>query len=272
MSLQRLQNLFAQKNNDLLSIYLTAGYPTIDAMPQLIRLLSEHSVDFIEAGMPFSDPLADGTTIQNSSSKALQNGMTLSLYFEQIQQARLHTDLPILFMGYFNQLLKYGVEPFLHKCVQTGIDALILPDLPPEVYEKKYQKLFEKYDLGISFLITPQTSLQRIQYIDRLSSAFIYVVSASSTTGKTGAFTPEQIDYLKRIQKIKTIHPKITGFGIDNAEKFQIVNTYTNGAIIGSAFIKAIAEPSEYQQNAVRFIQKIKGNMPEKDADFSEKV
>jgi len=254
--INRLQNLFKNKSGDILSIYLTAGYPELNAMPELIPLLAENGVDFIEAGMPYSDPLADGKTIQHSSSVALQNGMNLNLYFSQIRQVRAQTEIPLLFMGYFNQVLKYGIDAFLQECVDSGIDALILPDLTPEIYQNYYRKTFEKYDLGMSFLISPTTSDERIALIDELTTAFIYVVSASSTTGKTDDFSPEQIRYFKRIQAINTRNPKVIGFGINTAEKYRIANTYADGAIIGSAFIKAVAG-KDYRKNAVEFVKKI---------------
>ena len=256
--MNRLQKLFKHKSgSDLLSIYVTAGYPKLDAMPELIPLLAENGVDFIEAGMPYSDPLADGKTIQHSSSLALQNGMNLELYFRQIKQVRRQTNIPILFMGYFNQVLKFGVDKFLQACTDAGIDGVILPDLPPEIYQKSYRDIFEKYDLGMSFLISPTTADERIRLIDSLTSAFIYVVSASSTTGKTEDFTEEQIAYFKRIRDFATQNPKVIGFGIDKPQKYRIANTYADGAIIGSAFIKAIAG-EDYRKNAVEFVHRIK--------------
>ncbi len=254
--MSRLQKLFNNKQN-LLSIYLTAGYPQRNAMLELIPLLAKNGVDFIEAGMPYSDPLADGKTIQHSSSIALKNGMNLELYFKQIKQVRYKTDIPILFMGYFNQVLKYGIESFLQQCSDSGIEALIIPDLTPEIYQKYYQKIFKKYDLGLSFLITPTTSDERIALIDSLTTAFIYVVSISGTTGKTDDFSAKQIAYFKRIKKLTTRNPKMIGFGIDTASKYRIVNTYADGAIIGSAFIKAISD-NDYKQKAVDFVRKIK--------------
>ena len=257
MGTQRLHQLFRNKNKDLLSIYITAGYPEKDAMPKLIKLLAEKGVDFIEAGMPYSDPLADGPTIQYSSSVALKNGMNLATYFKQIAKIRTEVDVPILFMGYFNQILKTGIEKFLQQCKTAGIDGLIIPDLSPEIYQNRYQDIFNKYDLGFVFLISPTTSDERIKLIDELSSGFIYVVSSSATTGKTEGFGDKHTQYFKRIKSMNLKNPTMIGFGIDSADKYQTACRYANGAIIGSAFIKVLDEPN-YLESAERFLDKIR--------------
>ncbi len=257
MGTQRLQQLFRHKKENLLSIYITAGYPEKDAMPKLIKLLADKGVDFIEAGMPYSDPLADGPTIQHSSSVALQNGMNLSLYFKQIAQVRQEVDFPILFMGYFNQILKTGIEKFLQQCETAGIDGLIIPDLSPEIYQSRYRNIFKKYDLGLVFLISPTTSDKRIQLIDALSSGFIYVVSSSATTGKTGGFGQEHLQYFEKIKTVPLKNPTMIGFGIDSADKYKTACRYANGAIIGSAFIKALNHEN-YLKSASDFVKKIK--------------
>lgn len=253
----RLSNIFTDKTKPLLSIYLSAGYPKLDSMPKLIENLEGNNVDFIEAGMPYSDPLADGTTIQESSSIALKNGIDLSLYFKQIKSVRAKTKLPILFMGYFNQILKTGIEKFLQLCVDSGIDGLIVPDMPPKIYQEYYQKTFERYDLAVIFLISPTTSEKRIKLIDALSSGFIYIVSSSSTTGKTTGFGKEHLNYFEKIAKLSLNTPTVIGFGIDTKDKFELANKYANGAIIGSAFIKAIADANNYLANSTKFIQTI---------------
>ncbi len=258
MGKQRLQKVFKNPKKNILSIYLSAGYPQLDAMTKLIPLLADKGVDFIEAGMPYSDPLADGPTIQKSSSIALKNGMNLQTYFEQIKQVRSQVDLPIIFMGYFNQVLKTGITKFLDLCVSSGIDGLILPDITPEIYEAQYKSIFESYDLAMIFLVSPTTSPERIKKIDALTSGFVYIVSSSSTTGKEGVFGPEQIAYFKRIQAMNLHNPEVIGFGIDRREKFQLANQYANGAIIGSAFIKAIENPERYLKEAESFIRTIK--------------
>lgn len=257
MSNNRLKKIFQKKSKNLLSIYITAGYPKIDAMPKLAGVLARGGVDFIEAGMPYSDPLADGPTIQHSSSVALQNGIHLDLYFQQIKQIKEETDLPLVFMGYFNQILKTGIQNFLEKSTDAGIDALIIPDLTPEIYLAKYQSVFEAYNLPLVFLISPTTPLERIQLIDKISKAFIYVVSSSATTGKKGQFGSQEKAYFQRIAGLDLKNPTMIGFGIDSAEKYQMACKYANGAIIGSAFIKSL-HGEDYLKNAETFIEKVK--------------
>ena len=258
MGLKRIENIF-KTEKDILSIYLTAGYPKLHSMPELVVALAYSGVDFIELGMPFSDPLADGKTIQYSSSIALKNGMTLNEYFSQVADIRQKTEIPLIFMGYFNQMLRYGVQEFLNKCIESGIDGLIVPDLPPEIYEKKYKKIFDEYDLALSFLVTPTTDESRIKYLDDLSSGFVYLVSTSSTTGKADAFSDEQINYFKRIKKLNLKNPLVIGFGISNRDKLLIANKYADGAIIGSAFIKALKSTEDYHKVPEIFVNKILG-------------
>jgi len=257
MGKERLEKLFSKNKQEVLSIYITSGYPKLDSMPRLIDTLAKSGVDFIEVGMPYSDPLADGDTIQYSSSIALKNGIDLDKYFNQVKEIRDKVQIPLLFMGYFNQMLRFGVEFFLKTCVINGIDGLIVPDMPPEIYKQNYKNIFEKYNLSMSFLVTPTTSDERIRMIDELSSGFVYVVSSSSTTGKIDTFSQEQIDYFQRIKKLKLKNPTIVGFGISNREKFLLSNKYTNGAIIGSAFIKAIKNKENYLEETKSFISKI---------------
>ncbi len=257
MKTNRLTELFQNKQKDILSIYLSAGYPQLDAMPKLAKVLEESGVDFIEAGMPYSDPLADGPTIQHSSSVALQNGMTLDLYFDQIKQIHQETGLPVVFMGYFNQILKTGIDTFLQKSLSAGIDALIIPDLSPEIYQAKYQAVFEKFGLPLVFLISPTTSETRIKLIDRLSRAFVYVVSGSATTGKKGVFGSREQAYFKKIAGLNLKNPTMIGFAIDSTAKYQMACRYANGAIIGSAFIKYL-NTVDYLQAAKDFVKEIK--------------
>jgi tryptophan synthase alpha chain len=231
-----------QENKKLLSIYFTAGYPKIeDTMPTL-EALQENGVDMVEIGLPFSDPLADGPTIQESSTRALKNGMTTAKLFEQLKNVRKTIDIPLIIMGYFNPVLQYGVDKFCAKCKEIGIDGIILPDLPLAEYELHYKDIFEKYDLKFIFLITPQTSDARIKQIDEASDAFIYMVSSASTTGGTGGFGSVQNDYFERIASLKLKNPQIVGFGIKDNETFTAATKNAKGAIIGSAFIKHITE------------------------------
>lgn len=227
-----------KENKKLLSIYFTAGYPNIDDTINVIQNLEKSGVDLIEIGLPFSDPLADGPTIQASSTQALKNGMTSELLFNQLKDIRKSVSIPLIIMGYFNPMLQYGVEAFCEKCQEVGIDGLIIPDLPVDVYHSEYKATFEKYGLINIFLITPQTSDERIRYIDSVSSGFIYMVSSASVTGGQSGFGNVQTGYFKRISKMNLNNPQIVGFGISNNETFTQATTHAKGAIIGSAFIK----------------------------------
>jgi len=231
-----------QEDKKLLSIYFTAGYPKIEDTVTIIQNLEKSGVDLIEIGLPFSDPLADGPTIQASSTQALKNGMTTKLLFEQIKDIRKTVNIPLIIMGYFNPMLQYGVENFCKKCQEVGIDGLIIPDLPVDEYHDKYQSIFEKYGLISVFLITPQTSNERIQFIDSISNGFIYMVSSASVTGSQSGFGSEQTDYFKRIADMNLNNPQIVGFGISDNKTFTQAAKHTNGAIIGSAFIKHLTE------------------------------
>ncbi len=229
-----------QQDKKLLSIYFTAGFPALEDTVPVIKELENSGVDMIEIGLPFSDPLADGPTIQESSTEALHNGMTTQKLFDQLAGIREHVSIPLIIMGYFNPLLQYGVEAFCAQCQEIGIDGLILPDLPLAEYQEHYQSTFEKYGLINVFLITPQTSKERIQQIDAASNGFIYMVSSASTTGAKDGFGDVQTEYFNRIASMQLKNPQIVGFGISNAATFQTATTKAHGAIIGSAFIKTL--------------------------------
>ena len=229
-------------DHKLLSIYFTAGFPNIDDTEKIIIDLEKSGVDFIEIGLPFSDPLADGPTIQESSTKALKNGMTTEKLFHQLQNIRDKVKIPLIIMGYFNPILQYGVEEFCKKCQECGIDGLIIPDLPVNIYNENYKELFGKYGLINVFLITPQTPDERIKFIDSVSEGFIYMVSSASVTGSTSGFGEETSKYFKRIDDLQLKNPQIVGFGIKDKETFDQATKYSKGAIIGSAFIKYINE------------------------------
>lgn len=231
-----------KKEGPLLSIYFTAGYPNLEDTLPVLRRLQQNGVDMIEIGLPFSDPLADGPTIQESSMAALRNGMTTKRLFDQLRDVRTEIHLPLILMGYFNPVLQYGVEEFCKQCSEVGIDGLILPDLPLEIYEKEYRTIFENYGLKMVFLITPQTSATRIRTIDATSDAFIYMVSSASTTGAREGFDSSAEAYFRRISDMKLKNPQIVGFGISNAQTFNQATKYAKGAIIGSAFIKTLSE------------------------------
>ncbi|NND64057.1 MAG: tryptophan synthase subunit alpha [Flavobacteriaceae bacterium] len=245
-----------KEDKKLLSIYFTAGYPNVNDTVQIISELEKSGVDMIEIGLPFSDPLADGPTIQESSTKALKNGMTTDLLFDQLKDIRKSVSVPLIIMGYFNPVLQYGVEEFCSKCAEIGIDGLILPDLPLAEYENHYRPTFEKYGLLNMFLITPQTSTERIHEIDKASKGFIYMVSSASTTGAKSGFGMEQQEYFKRISGLNLNNPQIVGFGISNSETFEAATQFSKGAIIGSAFIKMLT--SEGISGIFNFIRSIR--------------
>ena len=256
--MNRINKLFKEKKNRILSIYFTAGYPSLDDTLAIVRHLEEAGADMIEIGIPFSDPVADGHTIQESNQVALDNGMTLKLLFEQLEILREQVQIPVILMGYINPVLQYGMEAFCKKCAKIGIDGVIFPDLPIEVYQKEYQSLFEQYDLHNTFLITPQTSEDRIRKIDQLTSGFIYMVSSASVTGAKASFSDQQQEYFERIKKMKLNNPKLIGFGISNHSTFTSACQNANGAIIGSAFIKMLASSNHLESDIHQFIKSIK--------------
>ena len=231
-------NKTLNQDKKLLSIYFTAGFPQIEDTVPILEQLQEADVDMIELGLPFSDPLADGPTIQESSTQALRNGMTTDKLFTQLEGIRDRIHVPMIVMGYFNPMMQYGVERFCKRCQEVGIDGLIIPDLPADVYHEQYQSLFQQYGLLNMFLITPQTPDERIRYIDQVSEGFIYMVSSTATTGAQGSFGDTQQHYFQRIADMKLQSKLLVGFGISNAETYQAAVAHSQGAIIGSAFIK----------------------------------
>lgn len=258
---QALNKATSSKDTDrkLLSIYFTAGFPDIDDTVPILKKLQDAGVDMVEIGLPFSDPLADGPTIQESSTKALQNGMTTEKLFEQLQGIRDVLTIPLLIMGYFNPILQFGIEDFCKKCADIGIDGLIIPDLPVDVYSEKYREIFEKHGLVNVLLITPQTSDERIRFIDSISEGFIYMVSSASTTGAKNSFGEEQNDYFQRISEMNLKTPQIVGFGISNHETFVQATDRTSGAIIGSAFVKLIGDGKKEEIN--HFVNEMRGRL-----------
>ena len=231
-----------KEEGKLLSIYFTAGFPNLNDTADIIIKLQESGVDMIEIGLPFSDPLADGPTIQDSSMSAINNGMNTDILFNQLKDIRDKVSIPLIIMGYFNPMLQYGVEKFCKKCNEIGIDGLIIPDLPIDYYLENYKSIFEQNKLYNMFLIAPQTSDERIRKIDSISKGFIYMVSSSSITGSKNSFSSEQINYFERIEKMNLNTPRIIGFGVGNKETFNATVNYSKGAIIGSAFIKNLHE------------------------------
>ena len=231
-----------QENKKILSIYFSAGYPSLNDTVQIIQDLEKSGVDMIEIGLPFSDPLADGPTIQASSTQALHNGMTTQVLFDQLKDIRKTVSIPLVIMGYFNPMMQYGVEAFCEKCAETGIDGLIIPDLPVQDYNENYKAIFEKYGLINVFLITPQTSEERIKFIDSISNGFIYMVSSAGVTGAKASFGNTQQIYFDRIAAMHLKAPQVIGFGISNSATFKQATSNAKGAIIGSAFVKHLTE------------------------------
>jgi tryptophan synthase alpha chain len=236
-----LQKLFQNKKQKLLSLFFTAGYPTLDSTVGIMDAAQTAGIDFLEVGMPYSDPLADGPVIQQSSTVAIANGMTIELLFSQLEKIKGKTTIPFLLMGYLNPVLQYGVEKFMEKASACGASGLILPDLPIYEYKEEYQSLFDKYNLSPVFLITPHTSEERIKMIDELSNAFIYVVSSAATTGKQQDFGQSQQNYFQRLKAMNLKNPLIGGFGIHNRQTLQQAWENLDGAICGSAFLKKLA-------------------------------
>lgn len=244
--MNRLQRLFGKKQNNLLSVYFTAGYPTLDSTAEIINALDAGGVDMIEIGVPFSDPMADGPVIQESSTVALRNGMTLQRLLDQTAEARnVSSDIPLILMGYLNPFMQYGLENLFKGCKRIGIDALIIPDLPFKEYIETVKPLCDTYQIPVIMLITPETSDERIRLIDENCSGFIYMVSAAATTGTRDSFTDEQYDYFNRIDKLNLKNRRLIGFGISNNATFTDACRHSSGAIIGSYFIKCLnSEPT----------------------------
>lgn len=255
----RIANAFASKKN-LLNMYFTAGYPALHDTVPLAEALVNAGADILEIGMPFSDPLADGPVIQGSSTVALANGMNLPVLFSQLQGLRAAVpETPVLLMGYLNPVMQFGVEEFCRQAAAVGVDGLILPDLPLDEYEETYQPIFKKHGLKAVFLITPQTSEERIRRLDSLSEAFLYLVSGPGTTGgTTPTDAPAQQDYFERIAALDLRNPRLIGFGIADKTGFDRACQHAEGAIIGSALIQALKDVEDAPAAAARFVQGIK--------------
>ncbi len=258
--MQRIKQLFETKNDHILNIYFTAGYPELEDTVPIIQALDKAGVDMVEIGIPYSDPLADGPTIQESGMQAIKNGFSIAKMFEQVKEARKHTEMPFILMGYLNPLLQYGEDKFLQQCKESGVDGLIIPDMPLHEYEEVYRPKFEALGMGISFLISPQTPDDRIRKIDDLSQGFIYMVANSAITGAKGSISQFQIDYFERINGMGLATPRLIGFGISNHETYSTACQYAPGVIIGSAFIRAIGGAVDDRGAAVAdFVGMVRG-------------
>jgi tryptophan synthase alpha chain len=254
----RLTRLFKEKKKNLLSVYFTAGFPELESTGLILKTLESAGAEFVEIGMPYSDPMADGPTIQASNTVALKNGMSIRLLLEQVEAARAEVSMPILLMGYLNPVMQYGVERFCAEAARVGVDGLILPDLPLLDYEEVYRPVFEQHNLSVIFLITPQTSEERIRKIDGLTNSFIYMVSSASTTGNKVEGDEKQLRYFERVQNMNLQNPQLIGFGISDRPSFELACRYAAGALIGTAFIKVIQEKENLEANIRRYIGGVK--------------
>ena len=254
--MSRIKEMFGQKQQNILNVYCTAGYPQFTSTRAIMKALQDNGADLIELGVPYSDPLADGPVIQASGSKAIQNGMTVSKLFEQLKDFRSEISIPVILMGYINQVLQYGFERFCAEAESLGIDGLIFPDLPMYEYENEYKAIIKKYNLDFIFLVTPETSEERIKKIDSLSSGFLYAVSSSSTTGKEKDFAVTE-QYLKKLKGLNLKNPVLVGFGIKDKGTFETACKYANGAIIGTAYIKALENTTDVNEATKQFLNKI---------------
>jgi tryptophan synthase alpha chain len=268
--MNRINNLFQTRPGQILSVFFTAGYPTLHSTVDIIKALTKAGADMIEIGMPFSDPMADGPVIQKSSDIALKQGMSMNLLFSQLKDIRKETDIPLLLMGYLNPVMHYGIEKFCDECEKTGIDGVILPDLPLDVFLESSGKilgsqakgslrdLFVKRNLHTVFLISPQTKAERIHEIDRISDGFLYMVSSSSTTGVKSSIDPVQQIYFERIRDMKLKNPCLIGFGISNHAGFSNACNYARGAIIGSAFVNMLGTAGNLDEAIRKFVEEIR--------------
>jgi len=254
--MNQLDKLFETKKKNVLAVYCTAGYPHLDDTTKILHHLQEFGADIVELGIPYSDPVADGEVIQQSNKIALENGMTIKKLFTQLDGCRNKFYLPLILMGYLNPVMQYGIEEFCMDAAHAGIDGIILPDLPPKEFEMEYRKYFEKHGLHFIFLVTPETSAERIRYIDELSSGFLYAVSSSSTTGNMGN-TRLNEGYLLRLKEMKLKNPVLVGFGIHDDKTFQQACEFSNGAIIGSAYIKTLGIEKDIENASGNFLKNI---------------
>jgi len=256
--MSRLEKLFKEKKERILNVYCTAGYPNLDSTLKVMTSLQSNGADIIELGMPYSDPLADGDVIQASSNKALANGMTLTFLFEQLSVMRKEIQIPVILMGYMNPILQYGFEAFCKKAKEVGVDGLILPDLPLFEFEQFYGKIIIENGLDFIFLVTPETPAERVLKLDSLSTGFLYAVSSSATTGKDKDFS-KVATYLKGLQQMKLKNPILVGFGIKDKTTFDAATTYTQGAIIGSAYIQVLSKSDNIEKSTSQFLNEVMG-------------
>jgi tryptophan synthase alpha chain len=255
----QLTELFNEKKQHLLNIFCTAGYPHLDSTTEVILALQANGVDMVEVGMPYSDPVADGPVIQDSSAQALKNGMTISLLFQQLESIRSQVHIPIILMGYINPVMQYGIEAFCRDASAAGVSGLILPDLPFYEYEKDCKAIFEKYQLSVCFLVSPSSTNKRIKQADQLTTGFLYAVSSSSTTGSNNS-NEDSKAYFEKLAGMTLKNKLMIGFGIKDRKGFEATAAYASGAIIGTAYIKHIANEADVRLATATFVRSIRGN------------
>ena len=240
--MNRINQLFSTKQKDILSIYFCAGFPTLEGTARTIKVLEKKGINMIEIGIPFSDPMADGPVIQHAATRALKNGMTLKLLFDQLKDIRKEVQIPLVLMGYLNPIMQYGFKDFCRTCRETGIDGVIIPDLPFKDYMEEYRSIAEEQDVRIIMLITPETSEERIRLIDEHTDGFIYMVSSAAITGAQKDFNAQKQAYFQRIADMNLRNPRMIGFGISNKQTFETASAHAAGAIIGSKFVTLLDE------------------------------
>jgi len=256
----RIIDLFDKKKNNILSVFYTAGFPTLDSTVLIAETLEKSGADIIEIGIPYSDPVADGPTIQESNKVALDNGIRLSMILDNVKEIRKSVKIPIILMGYVNPVMQYGVEKFAKHASAAGVDGVILPDLPITAYVNEYKELFESVNLSNTFLISPTTSEERIRKIDDITNGFIYAVSASSVTGAKNEFAKEQLDYFQKLRDMRLKNPYLIGFGISNHETFSRASAFGAGAIVGSAFINVLKNSKDLAGDVSTFVTSLRNN------------
>lgn len=256
--MNRIHYLFNTKQDRVLSIYFTAGFPKLEDTIPVMEAIQAGGADIIEIGIPYSDPIADGPTIQDSNMIALENGMSMKMLFDQLKGFRAKIHMPVVLMGYLNPIMQFGMEEFCKKCKEVGVDGLIVPDLPMQQYLDEYKSLFDSYGLVNTFLISPQTSEKRIREIDQNTDGFIYMVSSHSITGAKAEISVDQVAYFERVKAMNLKNPRLIGFGISDAQTFSTASKYSNGAIIGSAFIKKIKDSQNLSQDIQTYLRAVK--------------
>lgn len=257
--MNRIDRLFQSGKKDILSVYFTAGYPNLDDTVKVIKSLSDHGVDMIEIGVPFSDPMADGPVIQASGHKALQNGMSQKVLFEQLKDIRKVTDIPLIMMSYVNTAMQFGFEKYCKACAEVGVDGLIIPDLPSEVLLGEYKQYIDANGLSFTQLVTPETSDERVREIDATTTGFVYMVSSASTTGAQSSFSDAKQQYFKRIEGLNLKNPTLVGFGVSNKETFRAAADHSRGCIIGSAFIKLLGSCGSIDEAVETLLKNVRG-------------